>query len=840
MKFSNGYWLLREYVQAAYAAVAYDVEKDSDESGRSAIIVYAPTKRVSHRGDTLNSTLLKIQYSSPMPNVIRVRVSHFEGVQARGPRYELLVPPQAEGAGGMNRNTPQGENPEVDLSSTYVPKVSIQGTTPADRLIAPGAPGSLSSGVSPDQSPGKTHTPAAHGSFASLRAGDLSILVDLQGDNWKITALAKGELLTAWDSKSTGYMIVDRQDPYMVDALRLAPGECIYGLGERFGPFIKNGQSIDIWNEDGGTASEQAYKNIPFCLSNRGYGLFVNSPDRVSFEIASEKASRLQFSVPGEILEYYIIYGSTPRKILSRYTLLTGRPALLPPWAFGLWLTTSFTTSYDEQTVQSFIDGMSNRGIPLRVFHFDCFWMREYNWVDLTWDSRTFPDPEGMLARLKQQGLSICVWINPYVAQRSRLFVEAMQEGYLLKKPNGDVWQTDMWQAGMGIIDFTNPRAARWFQEKLEALVDMGVDSFKTDFGERIPTDVVYFDGSDPVKMHNYYSFLYNKTVFQVLEKKKGQGQAVLFARSATAGSQRFPAHWGGDCESTYEAMAETLRGGLSLALSGFGFWSHDIGGFEGMPPAELYKRWLAFGLLSPLSRLHGSSSYRVPWLFDEEAVTVARQFTRLKYRLMPYLYQKAVEAHQEGIPMLRPMLLEFPQDPTCSYLDLQYMLGDALLVAPVFSATGTVRYYVPAGRWTNRFSGAVVEGPRWVESICSALEIPLLVRPHTVLPIGAVEDRPDYPYAEGVEFELYEIENNQPITVVVPDMQGKTAATLTVRREGNSYQVKGEGTLSQWSLLFVGLHGEARIQNGSGNIEQTDRGLRISTPSREFQLQLL
>ena len=281
---------------------------------------------------------------------------------------------------------------------------------------------------------------------------------------------------------------------------------------------------------------------------------------------------------------------------------------------------------------------MAEREIPLSVFHFDCFWMREFRWCDFEWDPITFPEPEAMLARLKAKGLRICVWINPYIAQRSALFEEGRAKGYLVTRADGTVWQWDKWQAGMALVDFTNPAAAQWFSSHLERLLDQGVDAFKTDFGERIPTDVTWFDGSDPERMHNYYTHLYNRTVFDLLERRRGTGEAVLFARSATAGGQQYPVHWGGDCDSTYESMAETLRGGLSLAASGFGYWSHDIGGFEGTPDAGVFKRWLAFGLLSSHSRLHGSGSYRVPWAFDEEAVEIARKFTRLKMSLMPYL----------------------------------------------------------------------------------------------------------------------------------------------------------------------------------------------------------
>jgi alpha-D-xyloside xylohydrolase len=487
---------------------------------------------------------------------------------------------------------------------------------------------------------------------------------------------------------------------------------------------------VDIWNADGGTASEQAYKNVPFYMTSRGYGVFINDPGKVSLEIGSEKTSRVQFCVSGEALEYFVIYGPQPKAILERYTALTGRPAMPPEWSFGLWLSTSFTTSYDEKTVMSFINGMEERQIPLSVFHFDCFWMKGFNWCDFIWDRETFPDPAGMLSRIKAKGIKISVWINPYIAQRSPLFEAGRQGGYFLKRQDGAVYQTDLWQAGMAIVDFTNPGAVKWYTERLETLLDMGVDCFKTDFGERIPSDAVYFDRGDPQRHHNFYSYLYNEAVFALLERKRGRGEACLFARSATAGGQRFPVHWGGDCESTFEAMAETLRGGLSLGLSGFGFWSHDIGGFEGTPDAALFKRWLAFGLLSSHSRLHGSNSYRVPWSVDEESAEVCRYFAGLKTRLLPYILQSAREAHERGLPVLRAMFVEFPDDPACAYLDRQYMLGPDLLVAPVFCEGGEASYYLPDGEWTRLLTGETVKGGCWKSEKHGFLSLPLLVRP--------------------------------------------------------------------------------------------------------------
>ncbi len=755
MKFTDGYWQMRPGVLPRFAVQAYRIEKDVHT-----LTVFAPTRRQAHRGDTLDGAVLTVRFSSPMPNVIRVQISHHKGTKKRGPFFEL-----------------------ADLPA---PEVTIR---------------------EDDQA-------------ATLTSGRLAARVQKAGD-WRVDFLDGSRIITSSLSRAMG--VVDTPEgTFTHEQLSLGVGECVYGLGERFTAFVKNGQSVDLWNEDGGTGSEQAYKNIPFYLTNRGYGVFINHPERVALEVASEKVERVQFSVPGQALDYFLIYGPSPKEVLERYTALTGRPALPPAWSFGLWLTTSFTTNYDEQTVTGFIQGMADRNLPLHVFHFDCFWMKEFHWVDLEWDQRVFPDPAGMLKRLKERGLHICVWINPYIAEQSVLFEEGMARGYLLMRPNGDVFQWDKWQAGMALVDFTNPAACQWFGDKLRALLEMGVDSFKTDFGERIPTEVVYADGSDPIKMHNYYTQLYNRTVFNVLKDWFGEGQAAVFARSATAGGQQFPVHWGGDSTATFESMAESLRGGLSLSLSGFGFWSHDMGGFEQTASADVYKRWCAFGLLSSHSRLHGSSSYRVPWLFDEAnaaagetAVDVLRHFTQLKCRLMPYLFGAAVEAHERGIPTMRAMLLEFPDDPGCDGLDRQYMLGGSLLVAPIFRADGWVDYYLPAGRWTNFFSGQEVVGGGWRREQHSYLSLPLMVRENSLLPVGENDQRPDYTYAEGVTIHVFAPQDGAELHCRVPTVTGETAMQVTLRRDGRTLQVTASGELHAWKILLRGVGAVQSVQGG-------------------------
>lgn len=742
------------------------------------MIIYAAPRDVSARGNQLDVPLLTLRLFSPQTGIIGVRIEHFQGSLDPGPHYPLIVAKQATS--------------RTEISDEYV----------------------------------------------TLHSGNLAVRVARNGD-WALDILRDGQRITGSSAKSSGY-ISNQNDgkKYLFERLDLAVGETVYGLGERFSALVKNGQSIDTWNRDGGTSTEQAYKNIPFYLTNKGYGVLVNHPGCVSFEVASEKVSKVQFSVEGEYLEYLVIDGPQPKQVLEAYTRLTGRPALPPAWSFGLWLTTSFTTDYDEQTVNHFIDGMAQRQLPLHVFHFDCFWMKAFQWCDFTWDPDTFPDPQGMLARLKARGLKICLWINPYIAQKSPLFSEALAQGFLLKRPDGSVWQWDRWQPGQGIVDFTHPGACAWYADHLKRLISMGVDCFKTDFGERIPTDVVWHDGSDAHAMHNHYAFLYNKVVYETLQQQLGPDQAVVFARAASVGSQQFPVHWGGDCYANYESMAESLRGGLSLGMSGFGFWSHDIGGFENTAPADVYKRWCAFGLLSSHSRLHGSKSYRVPWVYDDEACDVLRFFTQWKCRLMPYLYGAAVEAARNGTPVMRAMILEFPTDPGCDYLDRQYMLGDALLVAPVFSAQGEVSVYLPPGRWTHLLTNQTAEGG-WHQEQHGFCSLPLYVRQNSLLPLGANDQLPDYDYAHQVAFHLFELQPGARIERHVPTREGQSAFCLTVVREQQHIRVSTHGHAPGWTLCLRNIHHISSLTGGTLREDPLGVELSGSTDADELSFYL-
>ncbi|MGN0294551.1 MAG: alpha-xylosidase [Lachnospiraceae bacterium] len=771
MKFHNGCWLLKEGFACFSPQQVYEINKSDTE-----VVLCTPTMKIVKKGDTLGGINLTIRVTAPMPGVLRVQAYHYKGVDRKNdPEFEL--------------NLPQPLKLDVTEEEGLL-------------IIKNGGLGlvvDIEEGTMRFERDGKLLTKSGHKDLGYIR------------ENWTGSAYEKG------------------QPAYMCQQLGMSVGELIYGLGERFTPFVKNGQSVVIWNEDGGTSTEQSYKNIPFYVSSKGYGVFVNHTGKVEFEVGTEQVSKVAFSVPGESLDYFFIDGPTMKDVVIRYTDLTGKPSLPPQWTFGLWLSTSFTTSYDEETVMSFIDGMLDRGIPLSVFHFDCCWMREYHWTDFIWDERVFPDPAGLLQRIKAKGIKICVWINSYVGQESALFDEGMEKGYFLKRENGDVWQWDMWQPGLAIIDFTNPEACRWYQEKLEMLLDMGVDCFKTDFGERIPLDAVYYNGADPEKMHNYYTYMYNKTVYEVLEKKRGKEEAVLFARSATVGGQKFPVHWGGDCWSDYESMEESLRGGLSLTTSGFGFWSHDIGGFEHQSTADVYKRWAAFGLLSTHSRLHGSTSYRVPWVYDDEAVEVVRFFTMLKLELLPYLYSSALETSRTGIPMMRSMPLEFEDDMNCRYLDKQYMLGDKLLVAPIFNDEGTAEYYLPAGTWTSYLTGETAEGGCWRKEQHDYCSIPLWVRENTIIPVQKHPVNAAEPYAEDIELKVYALKDRAE-QAVYQDNKEIFHITVTCEEQQIRVQLTGE---SGCTIRFVNCVFSS-VNDGDMEIQGQDTIITVSDLTKD------
>lgn len=779
MKFANGFWVTQKGYDVKFASQPYEIT-----TTQNSITVLVTSAVIENRGMTLQGPNLEVTYSSTCEDTIKVSTVHYKGGLDNTPHYEL--------------NEDANFKPIINDTEEYIEMIS--GNTKV--VIAKGTSWNV-----------QFYYKDRH----------------LTGNTWRATSYitenqysvdAKKELNK--DNDFFDYPVTDNAS-YLREQLKTDIGECIYGFGEKFTPFVKNGQNVEIWNSDGGTCTDQGYKNIPFYISSKSYGVLVNSSDKVSFEVMSDTVSRVTFTVPGEELEYFVIGGENLEDVLKNYTNLTGKPALPPAYSFGLWLSTSFTTNYDEETINSFIDGMADRDIPLQVFHFDCFWMKEFEWCNFEWDTRQFPNPPAMLKRLHDKGLEVCVWINSYVGQRSKLFDIGKEKGYFIKNLDGSVFQTDFWQPGMAIVDFTNPEACDWYKGLLKQLFEMGVNNIKTDFGERIPTKCKYYNGMDPVKMHNYYTYLYNKCVFEALEEFYGKDKACLFARSATVGGQKFPVHWGGDCYAEYSAMAETVRGGLSLCSTGFGFFSHDIGGFEATAPADVYKRWCAFGLMSTHSRLHGSSSYRVPWSFDEESCDVLRFYTKLKGKLMPYLWSQAIKTHEVGVPMMRSMVIAFSNDPACKYLDAQYMLGDNLLIAPVMNEEGIAEFYVPEGTWYDIITNDVYEGGRYYTRTCNYFEMPILARPNSIITFGEFEtNNVVYDYLNNAEATIYNLEDGKTATATIYDSESNKLTDITATRNGNVIEVSYATTDKTFTVAVAGTDKKATAAAGSTSVSIT------------------
>ncbi len=556
MRFTDGLWQSRNGYQLHRAYSAWEWEITENQ-----VKVMVPCREIRSLRDTIDGPVLHYVFWAPGKDMIAVKIFHFLGGNKRGPEFRLNI---------------EEVRPEISEDDKEI----------------------------------------------HMKNGDMELVIQKTGD-FGFQFYYKGNLLTQSGEKGTAYITdVDYEADKLCDyngrdgraynsktflreMLSLDVGEYIYGLGEHFTSIIKNGQSVDCWNRDGGSNGNQAYKNIPFYLSNKSYGVFVNTPGRVGFEVANVSVRHVEMAVGGEEMEYIVMGADSPKGVLSRYTALTGRTPLPPAWTFGLWLSTSWMPDSDAKITLDTIDKMADYEIPLDVFHFDARWMDDYKCCDFVWSKR-YGDAEDMLKKIHEKGVRVCVWMNPYVSQESYLFEEGKENGYFLKTRDGSVWQSDNWMSGIAIVDFTNPTAKKWFQEKLGRILDMGVDALKTDFGERIPTNVVYWDGSDPVKMHNYYPYLYNEAVYELIQERKGE--SCVFSRSATTGTQKFPVNWGGDNESSYISMAETLRGGLSFCQSGYGYWAHDISGFCKTATPDLYKRWVQFGMLSTHSRLHGES----------------------------------------------------------------------------------------------------------------------------------------------------------------------------------------------------------------------------------------
>jgi alpha-D-xyloside xylohydrolase len=507
-------------------------------------------------------------------------------------------------------------------------------------------------------------------------------------------------------------------------AFSLAPDEKLFGCGESFTRLDKRGQRVVLFVDDAnGTQNPELYKPIPFFMSSRGYGMFVHSSTPMTFDFGASFDGVSSLMVGDDQLDLFVFLG-TPKQILDEYTALTGRSAMPPLWSFGLWM--SRISYFTEQEVRDVAAKLREHRVPSDVIHLDTGWF-ETDWrCDYEFSRSRFQDPARMMADLKQQGFRTSLWQLPYFVPKNRLFPEIVEKGLAVRDARGNLPYED------AVLDFSNPETVRWYQEKIGSLLRLGVGAIKVDFGEAAPLNGLYASGRTGFYEHNLYPLRYNKAVAEVT--REVTGETIIWARSTWAGSQRYPLHWGGDPATTDTAMAASLRGGLSLGLCGFSFWSHDMGGFTARTPEELYRRWAAFGMLTSHSRSHGVPPTE-PWEFSEALLADYRRAVELKYRLMPYVYAQAKHATQHGLPMLRALFVEYPEDPGCWLVEDEYLLGSDILVAPLIEAETTGRdVYLPPGQWIDYQSGTAYGGG-WQRIEAGVIPIVMLVRNGALVP---------------------------------------------------------------------------------------------------------
>lgn len=550
----------------------------------------------------------------------------------------------------------------------------------------------------------------------------------------------ESNLLGVWDAFPTGICRTPVPGHRLAtEVFSIGDDECVYGFGEQFGRLDKVGQTIDVnMQEAMGTVSPRAYKNVPFWVTTAGWGVFANHDARLTAWIGSRSAPQLQVAVDDDWFDAFVFVGDV-RQVLQAYTDLTGRPNVPPDWSFGFWQS-KISYSSAAETLE-LARRMRAEDLPFDLVHLDTHWFRR-DWVcDLEFDPDRFPDPAGYLAAMAAMGVKVSLWQLPYIPAGSALFEELEAVGGFVRREDGGLYDIGLcyapdWEGGaVGCIDFTNPAAVEVYQRWLGTLFDLGVRAIKADFGEQAPTDGIYHDGTPGHRMHNRYPLLYNRAVAEATHAHTGEW--IIWARSAFAGSQRYPLHWGGDSSARWDNLFVNVAGGLSLGLCGFPFWSMDIGGFFGEPDDDLLIRWLQAGLFLSHSRIHGFGNRE---LYDRGATTdLARDLLHLRYRLVPYLLGQAHRAAAAGVPLARPLVVDHPDDPGTWHLSDQWLLGDDLLVAPVANPAGARRVYLPAGEWVHWFTGEHHHGPRWLTTHSPIDQFPLYQRAASLIPLGPV-----------------------------------------------------------------------------------------------------
>lgn len=516
--------------------------------------------------------------------------------------------------------------------------------------------------------------------------------------------------------------------------------EKFVGTGERFTKMDLSGRTFQLKNQDGqGVNNKRTYKNIPFYLSSEMYGLFLHTSAYCKFSMADFSTRSVQLLVEEPVLDIFLIGEDNPEKIIYKYKQLTGFPEVPPLWSFGIWMSRMTYFSADE--VNEICDRLRKEDFPCDVIHLDTGWFKTDWLCEWKFNPERFPDPKAFIARLKNDGYRVSLWQMPYIAAEAEQYEEAKANNYMsiadVKAEQGGSNFSSLDYAGT--IDFTYPKAIEWYKGLLRELLEMGVTAIKTDFGEEIHMDAKYHSMS-PELLNNLYALLYQKAAYEVTKEVTGDG--IVWARAGWAGCQRYPIHWGGDAAASWEGMAGSLKGGLHIGLSGFGFWSHDVPGFHGVPnfmnsviPDDLYVRWTQFGVFTSHIRYHGTSK-REPYEYPKIAATV-RKWWKLRYALLPYILAQSEKTTNSGFPVLRALLFQHPEDKMCWHIDDQYYFGDDFLVAPVMNSENKRDVYLPEGKWINFFTGKRTDGNRWIKNFEVVLEeMPVWVKLGAVIPV--------------------------------------------------------------------------------------------------------
>lgn len=608
--------------------------------------------------------------------------------------------------------------------------------------------------------------------------------------------------------------------------------ERFYGLGERYGPLDRRGLRTVLWSVDtrSTNSTDAAYKPSPFFMSTAGYGMFVHTTARTMVDLGATSAISGAVLVEEPVLDYLLIYGPRLRDILRRYLDLTGHPAPPPRWSFGIWLSRCMYRNRKE--VEGVVREARRRDLPMDVIHLDPLWLagrkgETFDTCDFIWDEHAFGAPGALVRWLRARGVRLSLWENPYISMASPRFPEAVRRGFFLRTPDGGLARFAGLRAA--IVDFTNPAAREWYKALHRPLLRDGVAVFKPDYGEAVPPNAVSHDGRTGAEVHNLYPLLFTRTVFEVT--REFTDRPLVWARSGWAGSQRYPLHWSGDAPSRWEVLPAILSSGLSLALSGFAFWSHDIGGFYRLTDPELYVRWAQWGLLTSHARFHGKEP-REPWHIGTRALRIVRRYAHLRYRLLPYLYSEAVASVRGGLPLMRPLVLEFQDDPAVATIADQYLLGSALLVAPVFTPDGRRRIYLPAGRWWDFRTGRRHDGPAWLNVRAPLDVLPLFVRSDTILPLGPAVAHSGEP-VRVLTFEVridgraaYEL-HTETGRVTIRAARRAGAVTVRVRGGGGTHIIR----LLGWVAAQVEVRGRGRLRRVRTGPEGTEVTVAAAGP---------